>query len=242
MFAQLIASRPTHARDSRAATFSLVLHGAILAVAVIASSDDLSTIEAMREPRTFALPIPLAPRATSPAAAPAAPARPAHASEPPRVPVNIVEIPIAPTEIPDGVAAPTEQTWPDGAPATPGISSAGTGDGDPAATGVLVDGGSALDALAVEVPAALLPRSPLPRYPDALRSRGLEGGARVRFVVGTDGRVELASIEVLESTHPLFAEAVRAALPKLRFRPARVGRGTVRQWVELPFGFRLDAR
>jgi protein TonB len=75
-----------------------------------------------------------------------------------------------------------------------------------------------------------------------LRNQRLEGTARVRFVVGTNGRVETSSIVVLESSHPAFAEAVRAALPRMRFRPARVGRHPVRQLVEFPLVFRVDGR
>jgi protein TonB len=100
--------------------------------------------------------------------------------------------------------------------------------------------GGAFSDLQVDVPAALLPRSPLPEYPAALRMLRLDGHARLRFVVDARGRVELATVEVVETSHPAFAAAVRAALPRMRFRPARIGPRGVRQLVEFPITFRLD--
>lgn len=97
----------------------------------------------------------------------------------------------------------------------------------------------AVDVPPVDVPAALRSGSPLPRYPDILRQSRIEGGVRVRFVVNEDGRADLASLVVLESTHPAFVESVRAVLPRLRFTQARVGRDRVKQVVEVPFGFQL---
>src|SRR5690606_11928823 len=99
--------------------------------------------------------------------------------------------------------------------------------------------GTALGATEVDIPASLRPNSPLPRYPDALRSQRLEGGVHVRLVVGSNGRVEMESVTILDATHPAFAESVRAVLARLRFTPARVGRKAVRQVVEIPFGFKL---
>jgi TonB family protein len=92
----------------------------------------------------------------------------------------------------------------------------------------------------VDVPAALLPRSPLPQYPAALRMLRLDGHARLRFVVDARGRVELETVEVVETSHPAFAAAVRAALPRMLFSPARIGPRGVRQLVEFPIAFRLD--
>lgn len=79
-----------------------------------------------------------------------------------------------------------------------------------------------------------------PRYPPALRAAGIEGRVIVRFVVDTAGRVEEASIQVLDSSHPQFTDAVRTTLGRMRFEPARVGRSKVRQMVDLPFTFELS--
>ncbi len=79
-----------------------------------------------------------------------------------------------------------------------------------------------------------------PRYPDALRSAGVEGVVRMRFIVGANGRVESGSIETIDSPNPAFAQSVRTALLGMRFRPAEVGGHSVRQLVEQSFTFKLD--
>jgi periplasmic protein TonB len=94
-------------------------------------------------------------------------------------------------------------------------------------------------ATTVDKAAALL-SPPRPRYPDQLRAAGVTGRVVVRLVVDTAGRVEPASIVVRESSHDLFANAVRAVLAGLRFAPAEAGGRKVRMLVDLPFEFRLD--
>jgi protein TonB len=79
----------------------------------------------------------------------------------------------------------------------------------------------------------------MPRYPQLLRDAGVEGATLLRFVVDTLGRIEQGTVQVVESTHPAFALAVQAALPQMRFSPARIGEGKVRQLVEFPLQFRL---
>jgi protein TonB len=100
-------------------------------------------------------------------------------------------------------------------------------------------GDQPLTLATVERPAAL--RSPLrPRYPDQLRAAGVTGRVVVRLVVDTLGRVEPETVVIRESSHDLFASAVRAVLPALRFVPAEAGGRRARMLVELPFEFRLD--
>ena len=137
-----------------------------------------------------------------------------------------------PTVVPIGI--PTDIAPAVDLPAGDGGLGAPTDAGDAVPVG---SGDGALGAESVDVPAALRSSSPLPRYPEILRQSRIEGGVRVRFVVDENGRAELATLTVLESTHPAFVESVRAVLPRLRFTPARVGRERVRQVVEIPFGF-----
>lgn len=92
----------------------------------------------------------------------------------------------------------------------------------------------------VEKPAASAPGSPGPRYPDILRSGGVEGEVLAQFVVDTTGRVEVATFRVLRSTHALFEQAVRSSLPNMRFLPAEVGGRKVKQLVQQPFVFNLQ--
>jgi protein TonB len=91
----------------------------------------------------------------------------------------------------------------------------------------------------VDRTAAMLAQ-PRPRYPDQLRAAGVTGRVLIRLVVDTMGRVEPASVVIRESSHDLFAQAVRAVMPSLRFRPAETAGRKVRMLVDLPFEFRLD--
>lgn len=92
----------------------------------------------------------------------------------------------------------------------------------------------------VEKPVAPLPGGVSPRYPDILRSGGVEGQVLAQFVVDTTGRVEIASFRVLRSDHAMFEQAVRSALPNMRFLPAEVGGRKVKQLVQQPFVFALQ--
>jgi periplasmic protein TonB len=78
-----------------------------------------------------------------------------------------------------------------------------------------------------------------PRYPEALRRAGIDGTVVVKFVVDTLGRVDMATVEVLSSSHDLFTIAVRETLAKVRFYPARVGERKVRAAAVMPFHFML---
>ena len=117
-----------------------------------------------------------------------------------------------------------------------------------------VDGGSpvplseaaaaqdAFTLLDVDSAATRDPESAAPSYPAILEAQGIEGMAIVRFVVDSTGRADLTSYQLIETNHPLFGAAVRAALPGMKFVPARIGAKKVRQLVELPFAFRIPHR
>lgn len=79
-----------------------------------------------------------------------------------------------------------------------------------------------------------------PRYPDHLRSEGVEGCVLAQFVVDTTGRMEPATFKVLRATNPGFTAAVRTAVTEHRYTPARRGRVAVRQLVQQPFIFEID--
>ena len=79
----------------------------------------------------------------------------------------------------------------------------------------------------------------MPKYPNLLRSSGIDGTARMRFVVDTLGRAEMATAVDVDATNPAFAFAIRSTLPRMRFVPAQVGGRPVRQLVELPVVFHV---
>ncbi|MES2525257.1 MAG: TonB family protein [Gemmatimonadota bacterium] len=83
------------------------------------------------------------------------------------------------------------------------------------------------------------PNSEGPIYPPELLQKGIQGVARMQYTVSALGVVEVASIKVLETTEQAFADAARAALPKMRFRPAWIGGRPVAQFVQQDFAFRI---
>jgi TonB family protein len=85
------------------------------------------------------------------------------------------------------------------------------------------------------------PASAAPSYPDFLQKQGIEGVVAVEYIVDTTGLADSASLRILRTTHPAFAEAVRAALPGMRFEPGEVGGQLVRQLVTQEFRFIISA-
>ncbi len=78
------------------------------------------------------------------------------------------------------------------------------------------------------------------RYPDMLRSANVEGEVLAQFVVDANGDVLPGSLKVLRSSHELFTDAVKTALPTMRFYPAEVEGKKVRQVLTRPFTFNLS--
>ncbi|MEO8090114.1 MAG: energy transducer TonB [Gemmatimonadales bacterium] len=81
--------------------------------------------------------------------------------------------------------------------------------------------------------------SAAPIYPRELAAIGTEGQVRATYVVDTVGRVDTATIEVVQSDDPRFTESVRTALGEMRFRPAKRAGKSVRQLVEQKFRFKI---
>ncbi|HEX2094046.1 MAG TPA: TonB family protein [Longimicrobiaceae bacterium] len=77
-------------------------------------------------------------------------------------------------------------------------------------------------------------------YPFSLMVRRIEGEAVVRFVIGTDGRVDPSTILLVRTSHPKFGEATLQGVRKLRFRPARLGGRSVRVRAELPIYWKMQ--
>jgi periplasmic protein TonB len=92
----------------------------------------------------------------------------------------------------------------------------------------------------VEKQVGVIPGSAAPRYPEVLRSSGVEGRVVAEFVVDELGRAEEGSVRFVRSDNQLFEDAVRVALRRMRFIPAEVGGVKVRQLVQMPFVFTLS--
>ncbi len=92
----------------------------------------------------------------------------------------------------------------------------------------------------VERQVSLIAGSGSPKYPEVLRVAGVEGRVIARFVVDGEGRVEESTVKFVRSDNPLFDEAVRAVLGRMRFTPAEIAGKKVWQLVEMPFVFALS--
>jgi len=118
-------------------------------------------------------------------------------------------------------------------------SGGGTGSGsggEGTGTGGGIGDGSQLYSTVAHPPVAVF--RVLPEYPDAARSRDLEGEVVLRAIVDRHGAVE-RDVVVVESV-PLLNQAAIAALRQWRFEPGRdANNRTVRVVIEVPLRFRL---
>lgn len=99
--------------------------------------------------------------------------------------------------------------------------------------------GSAFQVDQVEKQVALKPGNAPPLYPTVLRDAGVEGKVIATFVVSEVGQAEDSTVRFVSSDNPLFDDAVRTALRRMRFVPAEIGGKKVRQLVQMPFVFTL---
>jgi TonB family protein len=91
----------------------------------------------------------------------------------------------------------------------------------------------------VDKPASTLPGSPGPFYPAAEKARGESGSVLARFVVRADSTLDPASVTIVRASSEAFADAVRAAIPRMKFSAAELGGRTVAQLVQQPFEFQI---
>lgn len=117
-----------------------------------------------------------------------------------------------------------------------GVQTVGT-IGEP--TGPAGPVGGVVDERNVDRSPRLIGRVEPPVFPAALRLSGRSGKVIAQFVIDTLGRAEMGELRLLESSDPLFAASVRAALPRYRFSPGEAGGRKVRTLVQLPFDFTL---
>jgi len=81
--------------------------------------------------------------------------------------------------------------------------------------------------------------SAAPAYPLKLLEAHIMGSVSAQYVVDTTGFADTASFRVLRATNQGFVDAVREALPYMRFKPAKIGPLRVRQLVEQQFTFKI---
>jgi protein TonB len=281
MTMMLIESKARPFGSSKGMALSMVIHGAVIAAAVFATSQViLPPREKVEEhpvlyvaappPKPLEAPpkpLPEPPKAKAPAkvfkAPPAAPKRAPTPPQPRPVPQVQPKGPttpalVAPTKVAlsipaaDMKAPPTISDVVAPPAAAEIIKSSGIGSGgsvkrsddgeDGGGSGKGLNSGNsgkAFDENQVDR-AVVVTRKADPRYPESLKSVGVQGTVVMRFIVGADGKVEPGSIEAVSSPHKLFSDAVRTALLNMRFRAAEAGGQKVRQLVEQPFIFQIQ--
>jgi TonB family protein len=110
-------------------------------------------------------------------------------------------------------------------------------DGESVVPGV---GDNAFSVVDVDSAAAFDPTSAAPEYPPSMVLRKMEGSAVMRFVVDSTGLIDMTTVRVIAATHQVFAQAVLDAMPRMKYRPARIGIRAVRLLVEQSFAFKLE--
>ena len=236
MFNQLIESRPKKQKMAGGTLFSVIFHGTLGVAAVIATAsagiaDDKSKaekiqfVEMKKEP-----PKPKEKEPPPPPKDVVMKAPPPKGFQVLRAPVDI------PIKIPDIDLSRkvTDEADFSGKGVKGGIAKGVEGGT------AIIDPNQTYFEFQVEKPVSQIPGTGSPRYPDALRSSGVEGEVQAQFVVNEEGKAETGSFKVLKATNDLFSSAVRSALPNMRFYAAEVGGKKVKQLVQQSFQFKLD--
>lgn len=232
MLTTLLESGPHHARNSHFAAASATVHGILIFVAAYATALGAAAKVEPDDPVAIHW-VPMAePRAATSAPLPDRAQR-TWSVLPARGPLAIsIEVPSMLPSIDLELAA-----------LPPDVVRRATGNADAAGQSPVGysrgDGKRYYDISEVETAVTVIGNT-IPAYPSALRASGIEGMVAAEFVVTELGRAEVSSLRIMSATNEAFAEAVRRALPRMRFRPAKIGARTVSQMVQQQFVFRLD--
>jgi TonB family protein len=232
MLTTLLESGPHQTRTSHFMTASATVHAAIIFLAVYATAIGAAAGNRPDDPAVIHW-VPM------PESSPAAPRSIPHDAE------HIVNLPgrqvlgSLRVDVPTALPAIDVQFTPvisefarstTGGPISPDRSSA---------SGSGIDGTRAYDVSEVETPVIAIGGT-VPEYPAVLRASGIEGTVAAEFVVTESGRADVHSLRIISATNETFVESLRRALPRMRFRPARIGGRAVAQLVQQQFVFRLD--
>lgn len=98
---------------------------------------------------------------------------------------------------------------------------------------------SVFSVLEVDTAVVRTANSAAPAYPLSMLEKNITGVVSAQYIVDTTGFADSSSFKVIGATNQAFVDAVRAALPYMRFSPAKIGSIKVRQLVEQQFTFRI---
>ena len=237
MFNNLLESKAKKQKSVGGTVTSVILHTAIIAGAVYATAHAAVEAEKPKEEKVEFVEM-KKDEPPPPKNEPPPPPPPDVAVAPP--PPKGFQVLTAPVEIPDVIPEVD-------------LSKKVTDENDFSGKGVAggtskgVEGGKAVVQsdqpyfeFQVEKPVVPAPGSISPRYPDMLRQAGVEGEVLAQFVVDTTGKAEPGSLKILKSSHDMFVQSVKNALPQMKFIPAEVGGKKVKQLVQQPFTFSIS--
>ena len=234
MLNTLLESNAARTRRTGGTLASTLVHAALFAGAITATTRGSVAMPA--PPDEVVLPPVLVARPPeAPVARPSSPTPVSTAPRAPRLPVvDRVPDEIPPIDLDVKIPAASDDEVARGPAGPLGQPSGGSPDGlvGPAREG-------ALDERYVDRAPRIVGNPVAPAFPSFLRERGVGGRVAIQFVVDTLGRAEMHGLRVVEATDSLFAQSVRAVLPRYRFTPGEVRGQKVRTLVQLPFDFTL---
>jgi periplasmic protein TonB len=234
MFNTLLESKPQKAKRGGAGVVSIVLHTALITAAAVATAGAaIKSTKEKEEKIQFAE----APKPEPPPPPKQAPPPPDVTVAPP--PPKGFQVLTAPVNIPDVLPTVdlTKKVTDEADFSGKGVAG-GVAKGKEGGTGVATD--QPYFDFQVEKQAGPAPGSPPPEYPDMLRSANVEGEVLAQFVIDTTGRADVSTFKVLKSTNDAFTDAVKRALPRMKFFPAEIGGRKVKELVQEPFAFNLN--
>ena len=235
MFNNLLESKPKKEKRGGGTVTSIVLHSILVGLAVYATANAAIRNE---KPKQEKIDFVETPKDEPP---------PPKEEPPPPPPPDVVVAPpppkgfqvlTAPVEIPDVIPdidlskKVTDEADFSGKGVAGGVAKGKEG-------GAVVQSDQPYFEFQVEKPVVPAPGSISPRYPDMLRQAGVEGEVLAQFVVDTTGKAEAGSLKILKSSHDMFVQSVKNALPQMKFIPAEVGGRKVKQLVQQPFSFSI---
>ena len=222
----------------RPALLSALVHGAIVAAIVVATATDPSEVEpayAADTTLTFLAPVykPVEAEPSPPAAE--AQEEPAPAAIPADLGRRGVRVLARQPSLRRATGRPTPVAPRRWGSTVVGDSAAGEGpslDGDP---DDVDQGVTYLMEMLDERP--VLVSGPPPRYPRELRGMGVEGSVAIEFVLNTNGRPDILTLRVVETSDARFDPLAIEAVLRSRYRPGRIRGTPVRVMVEQRFTF-----
>jgi TonB family protein len=218
-----VESYARSAPASPSAVVSIVTHAVLIGAAVVSTNRPATVDPDWIENRAYYLPPPNR-----------APTQ-AGSSE------TIRYVELAPEGLGSGFGEPsvgTELATPH--ESTPSLGDLGRDLTNSEASPTLAGGDSVFSQLEVDSTVTRYPGSAAPAYPIEMLKQGVQGSVMTQYVVDTSGFADTTSLKIVSSTHADFSAAVRAALPYMRFFPAKVGSKRVRQLVEQEFSFKIE--